>query len=155
MFAPNCTLILLQNTLFDQSTAHETLSTTSPVPGSCFASRHLACDFMHKAFARRRHKVKREKSSAKRLVKAVHLLAARRRVILHAFVYQPPLSFSSPCIKSALDIAGTSIICSLGYRDDGGMLFNPFTHSLFQKPYSFFFYICYLTLHANMNFDFT
>lgn len=84
---------MLQNTLFGYPTAYETSSTTSPVPVSCFASRHLVCDFMHNAFARRHHKVKREKSSAKRLVKALHLLLARRRVIPHAFVYQPPLPF--------------------------------------------------------------
>lgn len=100
IFNISCTYFMLQNIPFGYSTASETSSATSPVPVSCFASRHLVCDFMQDAFARWHRKVKWEKSSAKRLVKAVHLLLARRRVILHAFVYQPPLSSIFPASRT-------------------------------------------------------
>lgn len=54
---------------------------------SCFVSTNLVCNFMRNALVRRRHKVKREKSSAKRLAKALHLLLARRRRnCMHSFI---------------------------------------------------------------------
>lgn len=71
-------------------------------------------------FVRRRHKVKREKSSAKRLAKALHLLLARRQVMLHVFVYPPSLSLSSTWIQQ--------VHPSSAHRDPG-TLFNPFIHT--------------------------